>query len=226
MNLTYRNSRLTLLDRYNSASGIQPSIEFPSPDILALTGVVVDWIQDTSTPMPTHFTSFSEHVRILRDWWSFAKAGDKTFESVRFKTFAATMTATSAADDDDHDHAGPADKPDFERWKALLSQLLEGSFVEADLTSSGLMFRHLTAVLKRRLFRTVSGRLGVGPYRLRRRDPVWVFGGGPTPFVLRRSRKYWRARHEYVLIGHCYLHGVMDGEAVSNASKLRRCHLT
>lgn len=50
--------------------------------------------------------------------------------------------------------------------------------------------------------------LGVGPDITRAGDLVVVFFGGRVPFILRQ--------HEdcYALLGECYMHGIMDGEAI------------
>ncbi|KAL9599539.1 MAG: hypothetical protein Q9219_003783 [cf. Caloplaca sp. 3 TL-2023] len=60
----------------------------------------------------------------------------------------------------------------------------------------------------RRLFRTASGRFGLGPAAMREGDRCAVLFGAGVPFVVRR----WRS--EYKLVGECYIHGVMRGEVV------------
>jgi hypothetical protein len=71
----------------------------------------------------------------------------------------------------------------------------------------------------RRFCTTEVGRFGLVPPRSRKGDPICVFAGAETPFVLRRvgEREVGAAAGKkvvYELIGECYLHGVMDGEAV------------
>jgi hypothetical protein len=39
------------------------------------------------------------------------------------------------------------------------------------------------------------------------RDWIAIFPGGNLPFVIRNT-----VRNEFILVGHCYVHGVMDGE--------------
>lgn len=53
-----------------------------------------------------------------------------------------------------------------------------------------------------------NGLLGVGPDTTRAGDLVVVFFGGRVPFILRQHGSY------YVLLGECYIHGIMDGEAI------------
>ena len=64
-----------------------------------------------------------------------------------------------------------------------------------------------SATYGRRLFITSEGRVGLGPPGLQQGDVVTAFLGGYTPFVLRRRDDH------YLLVGECYFHGHMDGEA-------------
>jgi hypothetical protein len=67
----------------------------------------------------------------------------------------------------------------------------------------------VTFCMRRRFFVTSSGRVGLGPRCSESGDLVVVLRGGDTPFVLRKSGD------EYQFIGSVYVHGIMDGEAVS-----------
>ncbi|KAK4574464.1 hypothetical protein LTR86_001305 [Recurvomyces mirabilis] len=60
----------------------------------------------------------------------------------------------------------------------------------------------------RRIFVTQSGYVGVGPKHARAGDVVAVIYGGVWPFILRSMGS------EYSMIGTCYVHGIMNGEAV------------
>jgi hypothetical protein len=60
----------------------------------------------------------------------------------------------------------------------------------------------------RKLFLTKAGYFGLGPAGMEKGDVVCILLGGHVPFVLRRDGD------EYRLIGECYLHTMMDGEAI------------
>ena len=60
----------------------------------------------------------------------------------------------------------------------------------------------------RRLFYTNRGLFGLGPLAIQPGDIVVILYGGYTPFVLRPRAGY------YQLLGECYLHDMMDGEAL------------
>ncbi|KAK4968068.1 hypothetical protein LTR42_010399 [Elasticomyces elasticus] len=60
------------------------------------------------------------------------------------------------------------------------------------------------------LFTTALGFFGLGPTFMRPGDCVAVLFGGQTPFVLRPTGK----PGEYTFVGHCYVHGIMNGELI------------
>lgn len=57
--------------------------------------------------------------------------------------------------------------------------------------------------------RTQTGYFALVPADTRKGDKLVVLKGGPMPFVLRPAGK------EFMLLGDCYIHGAMKGEAVS-----------
>lgn len=64
----------------------------------------------------------------------------------------------------------------------------------------------------RRLFLTANASLGLGPHGMRGGDVVCVLSGGEVPFVLRPM-----AGGYFVLVGECYVGGLMEGEAIECA---------
>ncbi len=60
---------------------------------------------------------------------------------------------------------------------------------------------------QRRMFRTKTGLIGIAPENAQCRDSVALLKGGALPFVLRAKDGDWE------LVGDCYVHGTMDGEA-------------
>ena len=69
----------------------------------------------------------------------------------------------------------------------------------------------------RRFFISKKGRLGMAPWSSNSGDKVFLFGGGPVPFVLRCSNEE-NSLHSFV--GECYVHGIMDGEALRNTANV------
>lgn len=62
----------------------------------------------------------------------------------------------------------------------------------------------------RRLFVTESGVPGLGPLAIAIGDIVAVLFGGSVPFILRPNGD----GEHYRLVGECYVHNIMDGQAV------------
>ncbi|KAL2694258.1 hypothetical protein Neosp_000833 [[Neocosmospora] mangrovei] len=63
-----------------------------------------------------------------------------------------------------------------------------------------------------RIVRTKTGLIGTAPWDVQEGDFVCVFYGGQTPFVLRRDEN---CPGKYRFVGDCYIHGIMEGEALS-----------
>lgn len=64
------------------------------------------------------------------------------------------------------------------------------------------------ACARRMFIRLANEWRGVGPFTVREGDIVVVLFGSRVPFVLRQQGDTYR------LIGDCYMHGLMDGEAI------------
>jgi hypothetical protein len=62
----------------------------------------------------------------------------------------------------------------------------------------------------RRYFSTKNGRVGIGPASALPGDLVCVFFSGPTPYIIRPSE----SGSAYRFLGECYVHGLMDSEAL------------
>ncbi|KAK4449036.1 heterokaryon incompatibility protein-domain-containing protein [Podospora aff. communis PSN243] len=65
----------------------------------------------------------------------------------------------------------------------------------------------------RALFATRDGYLGLGPNRAREGDVVFVIPGNETPLVLRPLPG---TQDKFTLVGECYVHGIMDGQALDD----------
>lgn len=81
-----------------------------------------------------------------------------------------------------------------------------------------------TSAAGRKMFITEQGRIGLGPKWMQPRDEVWILSGGSVPFVLRplplqntedHDMEQPNAQKYHVVVGDCYVQGIMFGEAVS-----------
>ncbi|RFU27159.1 hypothetical protein B7463_g9184, partial [Scytalidium lignicola] len=67
-------------------------------------------------------------------------------------------------------------------------------------------------VIKRVLFMTDRGYAGLGPPGLKHGDAVSILYGGATPFILRNGTAGENSKLRHVVVGECYIHGLMNGE--------------
>jgi len=67
-----------------------------------------------------------------------------------------------------------------------------------------------SVVWNRRFFEGDDGRLGLAPPSAMTGDVIAILFGCNVPVVLREVNK-----GKYEVIGECYVHGLMDGEAIS-----------
>lgn len=63
--------------------------------------------------------------------------------------------------------------------------------------------------MRRRFCTTVHGRFGLVPLGAEAGDVMCIFYGGKVPYLIRPKEN-----GQFVFIGHCYVHGFMDGEAL------------
>ncbi|KAF5693038.1 heterokaryon incompatibility protein (het-6OR allele) [Fusarium denticulatum] len=94
-------------------------------------------------------------------------------------------------------------------WTSVVAKELADTFMLAAKYASVLG----TYVGQRRVFLTDEGHLGLAFSSALEGDSVWVVSACPVPLVLRP-----RADGTYQLVGDCYVHGIMEGEAVKDNS--------
>ena len=74
--------------------------------------------------------------------------------------------------------------------------------------------------LHRRLYRSQNGWIGLGNTLIREGDEVWILRDARLPFILRKVDNGRRR-----LVGTCYMHGIMHGEAISAEEEWERIEL-
>ena len=92
-----------------------------------------------------------------------------------------------------------------------------------DIVRHRLFEESLLQVGNRVLFTTANGYAGLGPQGLKKGDIICIILGAATPFIIRESERMERAGNEhmvhgdgiFVLIGECYIHGLMGGEGMT-----------
>ncbi|ENH69448.1 Heterokaryon incompatibility protein 6, OR allele [Fusarium oxysporum f. sp. cubense race 1] len=61
--------------------------------------------------------------------------------------------------------------------------------------------------------KTENGMIGLVPLLAEAGDQIYVLNGGAVPFVLRKGKRLLNGRR---LVGECYIHGLMNGEAIQS----------
>ncbi|MCJ1287260.1 hypothetical protein MMC26_006608 [Xylographa opegraphella] len=93
------------------------------------------------------------------------------------------------------------------------------AYWDSDLANS-FHISYSEACSGRRFFITKKGYFGIGPAELEEGDEIYILAGGKHPFALRPS--LGPQPDTFELVGDCYVHGIMDGEAVSDQSRSRK----
>lgn len=105
--------------------------------------------------------------------------------------------------------------PNFQQSREWLSSIINpqetGIAIGADLATG---YREYPSCVwrfcnRKSLFTTEEGYIGLAPRAAKAGDLVCVLLGSDSPFLLHPL-----ANNQYQLVGHCYAHGIMNGEAL------------
>ena len=109
------------------------------------------------------------------------------------------------------------DKTEFQKvWQNLKTNKAPDSVAEtANAQSVARVLRYGRAI------RTERGYVGMAAEDSKPGDCIYILAGGSEPFVLRTSDSVRRAE-TFNLVGTSYVHGIMDGDALSGTSKKRK----
>jgi hypothetical protein len=117
-------------------------------------------------------------------------------------------------------------------WETLSNDVGDPtSYMEPKVVSPSIDAAICSATIRQTFFITGKGYIGLGPVKTRRGDHLCILKGGQTTFILRQSgyRKLSARRLErdveikrncFEVIGDCYTHGLMDGEAMQEWGKV------
>lgn len=213
-----------------AAAGLSAAVEAPtSEDSLALKGLRIDTINGFSDVMSSQ--SIKEYGSQPLTAWGVAchrlRARYPQLDTLA-RAFMLTLSANWHFDNSET----MADHPMDHFW-AYMTRLYEVSLKEstsdearshieehfatilpqssavAITADSNLYGLHLDAAYQRRIFFTESSSyLGLGPAILRDGDILCILFGAATPVLLRPAGPAFR------FLGECYVHGLMEGEAV------------
>jgi hypothetical protein len=191
--------------KYYTADGGRPAnINFgDKPETLVVKGKVVDAVRHVGAV----YDEANNPSVTLRTWEAIAlsMAVVSTGRSAE-AAFMETLIAYPA-------YKGSKQTP-FERfYAAWRSMMFDKDAADSSDTSGGSIFQKFLQEKchGRSFFVTRKGYMGLGPAEMQAEQVVVVMLGGRVPFVLRRQEN-----HRYQLVGECYTHGFMKGEAVQD----------
>lgn len=203
---------------YDASADLRACIEVDHHNRLTLSGIFIDTVTGTTETLDNSPSNGSV-LRLVYGWynmvcktpsWKNALAARYKPLSNSWKTaFRATVTGDLYPGQiGNRNHSSNSDET-FELWLKA-AEAKDWSILIDHKTKVGELFSLMSQMsFYRSLFKTSSGYLGWG--RVEDGDEVWVLLGGDVPFVLRPVA----GSTEYRLVGDCYLHGIMDGEAVT-----------
>ncbi|KAF7552217.1 hypothetical protein G7Z17_g4464 [Cylindrodendrum hubeiense] len=224
---------------YSAAGQTSPKPAIIDKSILALSGVKIDVVSEAIPPG-------ANVQETLRDWhakatsiWGSAQDGAARYESTGgwedafLRTSIRDVVVQIRQLEDDGNllttswrSAQPEDITAFEGLISKLDQDAPPVFpIQWEQAREHELWLSLALTTGPTLsfFATTSMYMGIGPNAMRAGDEVWVLMGSPFPFVLRNTEGKDPAGGKMELrsvVGPCYLHGVMKGEAVRDGDAL------
>jgi hypothetical protein len=195
--------------------------------VLSVHGVKLDAIEACSNPLEQrefHLPSSRRALAIETLWRDICGKGhfdlEEKYINGESAFFAYTQTLSNGSVATSSREVRSYHEIPKSEWLAQGAAYLTKALGQSDEVSSGLYkvavdgdhfkwSRAANGASSHRTFaRTVNGYFVLGPKVMKVGDVVCVLFGGKMPFCLRP----W-GRH-YLLVGECYVHGLMDGEAM------------
>lgn len=189
---------------YDASGGREPCVEFIHERELISRGTLVDEIEREIVAYDFDEKGISPQVN--HGWIEFLNLGDARSRSRPYPTggslFEACKNLVSELIQnevpwDDGNELSKLGEQDYASWWATMGTL------------------DYTSILGTKLFVTKKGLMGQAHQDVRVGDSVHVLFGGNVPFVL-RPVKEGQDKGCYTYLGHCYVQGIMNGEAVKD----------
>lgn len=208
-------------EHYNASNGGTIHLVDCTNGVLSFLGTKVDVLSDVTQSTHSASTYSGYQFSAFREWAQFLKTNECRLNYGDGVTWLDVFAKTLGGDVDrlrpDHSGLNEEKLQDF-------VQSLTKKKPNKDLIESSLAQELNTSAADRKLFTTKEGRIGLGPRWMQPGDEVWILSGGSVPFILRplssqnseeNGVKQPSSQKHHVVIGDCYVQGIMFGEAVS-----------
>jgi hypothetical protein len=218
----YYRYRLRLYMAYACGLNLQGQLgpgkgfAYRQPGQLCMKGVRIDEVASVA-PDKLTFLPAADHIGLLKRWFVFATGreplsnDDAPFDN---DAYCATVLGGHVLDPTRSSGWRKASASDYVHWQNAVLESANGPLT--DPFHKLLMASHVSAALQRCLFRTTRGSLAIGHRNVQPGDVLWVFKNGNAAFVTRkipRPEQHPNTSEQwYTLQGHCYHHGLMQGE--------------
>lgn len=210
-------------EHYNASNGGTIQLVDHTGGVLSFLGTKVDVLSDVTENANSASTYSGCQFSAFRKWAQLLKTKECQLSygaSVTWlDVFARTLSGDVHKLRPDHSGLGLSE----EKLQDFV-QSLTNKTPENDLIETSLVQELNTSAAERKMFITKQGRIGLGPKWMQSEDEVWVLSGGSVPFILRPLASQNTEEHgmeqpsvqkHHVVIGDCYVQGIMFGEAVS-----------
>ncbi|CZR44011.1 uncharacterized protein FPRO_13819 [Fusarium proliferatum ET1] len=117
--------------------------------------------------------------------------------------------------DDRLDQLSPEHTETISFYVDILERIL--SDIEEDAAA---FLKNLVPSHGKKFFITEKGYLGTGPCCLEAGDSVCILFGGDMPYIVRPNSP---SSDKYLFLGNAYVHGIMDGEAITTWEEQKDC---
>ncbi|KAK4557081.1 hypothetical protein LTR86_006062 [Recurvomyces mirabilis] len=213
----YSIARFTWTWSYSAADELEGNVMIDGENVLSVDGIRVDHIDEIGEAYEMT-KDCADQVAVLQSWNKMIdldnRGEDKYISGGTLEqAFWRTMFADRFHQDQKPRQLRADDVTALYSFLEETEDRLKKYGNDALIGLNDAMSPHIIAVLDRRLFRTRRGWLGVCPRTAVAGDEVFVLGDCPVPVVLRRIDAEEGEGEEYQVLGHCYVHGIMEGEA-------------
>lgn len=185
-------------------------------ECLSLEGVRIDKIVQLSTSCRIR-RLYKAQLNLVTQWQNFLNLKELgTSQYIGGGTLQDAFTQTLfAARFFENKRCRELRSSDIDGWR---SEMGFADFVkdesQSDIRLTDTLASYIAACLRRRLFKTLNGYIGLCPGVCRVGDDAFVLTRSTTPVFLRRASSSTDSKPRYTVLGSGYIHGLMDGEAL------------
>ncbi|KAK5114162.1 hypothetical protein LTR62_002732 [Meristemomyces frigidus] len=224
--VVYTLSRFEWAKTYNAAKYLPAPVLAEIDDELMVDGIRVDTITELGSAYEMT-KDIGDQLAVVRTWREMIGLStnsktpyiaDGNLEEAFWRTMFGNRFQL-------RNHSRPVERDDIDVLQVYIREAERRHAVyggDALITLNDAFSSHLTAVLDRRLFRTTKGWIGVCPKAAICGDHVFVLGDCSVPVVLQAVEAASGSEVKYRVLGHCYMQGIMEGEACGLGKAVQR----